>query len=61
LIISTGDFSAGARDEAQRVNAVPVALMNGSQLVDLLVEHQLMTRRREQFIHEFVDPSSRED
>ncbi len=29
LIISTGDFSSGAREEAQRANAVPVALMNG--------------------------------
>jgi restriction system protein len=39
LIITTSDFSAGARQEAKRPNAVPVALMNGAQLVALLVEH----------------------
>ena len=36
LIITTSDFSTGARDEAARPNAVPVALMNGEQLVALL-------------------------
>lgn len=41
LIITTGGFSSGAIDEAQRANAVPVALMNGDQLVALLVEHNI--------------------
>ena len=45
LIITTSDFSSGARVEAERVNAVPVALMNGEQLVRLLVEHQIGVRR----------------
>lgn len=36
LIITTSDFSEGARKEAARENAVPVALMNGEQLVALL-------------------------
>jgi restriction system protein len=45
LIITTSDFSSGARAEAERVNAVPVALMNGEQLVRLLVEHQIGVRR----------------
>lgn len=39
LIITTSDFSSGARTEAERPNAVPVALMDGEQLVALLVEH----------------------
>jgi len=46
LIITTSDFSPGARVEAERPNAVPVALMNGEQLVALLVEHDIGVRRK---------------
>lgn len=45
LIITTSDFSPGATEEAQRPNAVPVALMNGDQLVALLVEHNIGVHR----------------
>ncbi len=45
LIITTSDFSAGARSEAERPDAIPVALMNGTQLVALLVEHSLGVHR----------------
>jgi restriction system protein len=45
LIITTSDFSTGARDEAERANAIPVALMNGVQLVKLLAEHNIGIRR----------------
>jgi len=45
LIITTSDFSSGARTEAERLNAVPFALMNGEQLVRLLVEHEIGVRR----------------
>jgi restriction system protein len=45
LIITTSDFSSGARREAMRENATPVALMNGTDLVSLLVEHQIGVRR----------------
>lgn len=45
LIITTSDLSAGARDEAERANAVPVALMNGEQLVAVLVEHNIGVHR----------------
>ncbi len=41
LIITTSDFSEGARREAARANAVPVALMNGEQLVELLTVHNV--------------------
>ena len=34
LIITTSDFSKGAREEATRANATPVGLMDGEQLVD---------------------------
>lgn len=45
LIITVSDFSSGARDEAERANAVPVALMNGDQLVALLVENNIGVHR----------------
>lgn len=45
LIITTSDFSKGARDEAARPDATPVALMNGEQLVTLLIEHDIGIRR----------------
>jgi restriction system protein len=45
LIITTSDFSDGARREAERSNADPVALMNGQQLVALLVEHNIGVHR----------------
>lgn len=45
LIITTSDFGKGARQEASRPDAVPVALINGEQLVGLLAEHQIGIRR----------------
>jgi restriction system protein len=45
LIVTTGDFSHGARAEAERANAVPVALLNGEQLVRLLVENDIGVHR----------------
>lgn len=39
LIITTSDFSPGARKEAIRSDAAPVGLMNGPQLINLLLEH----------------------
>ncbi len=45
LIITTSDFSKGARDEAQRADATPVGLMDGKQLVSLLIEHGIGVRR----------------
>jgi len=52
LIITTSGFSAGAREEARRANAVPVALMDGEQLVALLVQHDLGVRRNPQHLLE---------
>jgi restriction system protein len=45
LIITTSDFSVGAKREAERSNAVPVGLMNGEKLVELLAEHQVGVKR----------------
>jgi restriction system protein len=46
LIITTADFSKGAREEAERPNRAPVALMEGEQLVALLVEHNIGVERQ---------------
>ena len=46
MIITTGGFSKGARDEAERADATPVGLMDGEQLARLLVEHELGVRRQ---------------
>lgn len=45
LIITTSGFSPGAREEAERADATPVALMDGSQLVSVLIENDIGVRR----------------
>lgn len=45
LIVTTSDFGRGARAEAQRPDATPVGVMNGEQLVALLVEHDIGIHR----------------
>ena len=45
LIITTSNFSKGAREEAERIDASPVALMNGEQLAALLAEHEVGVER----------------
>ena len=55
LIITTSDFSRGAREEATKPNATPVALMNGEQLVLLLVENGVGVERRSHDLIELED------
>lgn len=45
LVIATSDFSKGARKEAERHDAVPLGLMNGEQLIALLVENEIGVKR----------------
>lgn len=45
LIITTSGFSKGAQTEAERPDAIPVALMDGKQLVQLLVENDIGVHR----------------
>lgn len=58
LIITTSGFSSGAREEAQRSNAVPVALMGGHQLVNLLVEHGILTHKTQHVLVELGEMDS---
>ncbi len=55
LIITTSDFGKGAREEAARANAVPVGLMNGEQLVGLLMENDLGVSRRSHDLFELAE------
>ena len=45
MIITTSDFSPGARREAIRDDAAPVGLTNGEQLLNLLFEHEMGVRK----------------
>lgn len=56
LIITTSEFSTGAKIEAERPDATPVGLMNGSQLVDLLIENDIGIRRTDHVLIELGDP-----
>lgn len=45
LVVTTSDFSKGAKEEAVRSDAHPIALMNGDILLDLLIEHEMGVHR----------------
>ena len=56
LIITTSDFSRGARQQAARVDAEPVALMNGEQLAVLMAEYEVGVQREEHVLLTLDDP-----
>ncbi len=60
LIITTSDFSPGARTEAMRSDAVPVGLMNGEQLVALLVESEIGILRKPHTLLELAEETTSE-
>lgn len=57
LIITTSDFSKGAKDEAVQADKTPIALMNGEQLVALLMEHSIGVRSTPQVLFDLEDRS----
>jgi restriction system protein len=58
LIITTSDFSAGAREDALQPNRAPVALMNGEELIGLLVQHEIGVTRRPLDLLELPDAAA---
>ena len=52
LIITTSNFSAGAKEEAKKANAIPVSLMGGEQFVRLLIENNMGVRKTRQDLWE---------
>lgn len=45
LFVTLSDFTGPARDEAEHVGRTPISLMNGEELAELLIEHQIGVRR----------------
>ncbi len=41
LVITPSDFTAEAKAESQAIGKTPITLINGEELVDLLIEHQV--------------------
>lgn len=59
LIITTSDFSRGARNEAVREGAShPIALMAGKELASLLLEHGIGVERSQHTLFRLLDPES---
>jgi restriction system protein len=54
IIITTSDFSAGARKEAEELGKTRISLINGEQLVELLVQYEIGIKRAE-YIVETLD------
>ena len=52
LIITTSNFSTGAREESVAPNRNPIALMNGEELVNLLIEHNIGVRKADHHLLE---------
>ncbi|MBP6786431.1 MAG: restriction endonuclease [Candidatus Promineofilum sp.] len=41
IIITTSDYSSGARAEANAIGKAPISLVNGVELIELLVKHSI--------------------
>lgn len=46
-IVTTSDFSTGAREEASKSDKAPIALIDGKELMNLMMEYQVGVRRKE--------------
>lgn len=65
VVITTSDFSSGAREEAQKSSRTPIKLINGNDLVELLVQYSVGVNRRQLEVLElsaqFMDLASGKD
>lgn len=41
IIITTSDYSSGARAEANAIGKAPISLINGGELIELLIKHSI--------------------
>jgi restriction system protein len=57
MIITTSKFSAGARAEAERAGFTPVGLIDGEELIGLMVKHEIGVRRESQVVIELNESS----
>ena len=58
VIITTSDFSKDAYKEANGVNRAPIALINGDQLVSILLEYGIGVKKTDATIFEVDEESS---
>lgn len=56
LIITTSAFSSGAIAEASQADKTPIALMNGDQLVKLLMEHDIGVHHTPSTLYDLNEP-----
>jgi restriction system protein len=54
-IVTTSDFSAGAREEAHKMDKAPIALIDGKELINLMLEYEVGVRRKEVPLFEVQD------
>ncbi len=57
LIITTSNFSAGAKEEANLPDRTPIALMNGEQLAALLMQYGIGVQHTSQSLFELDEKS----
>ena len=51
LVITTSDFTRSAKDEARAPNKMPVSLVNGDKLLDLLLKHEVGVEKKEAIVY----------
>jgi restriction system protein len=51
IIITTSDFSKGALQEAAEIGKTPISLVNGSLLLDLLIEHGIGVNKEQHTVY----------
>jgi hypothetical protein len=50
IIVTPSDFTAEAKTEAQAEGRLPITLINGNQLIDLLIQYQVGVKQEERVI-----------
>lgn len=51
IIVTPSDFTPDARAESQAEGKMPITLINGNQLIDLLIQYQVGVKKEERIIH----------
>lgn len=51
LVITTSDFTRSAKDEARAPNKMPVSLVNGEKLLDLMLKHEVGVEKEEAVVY----------
>jgi hypothetical protein len=51
IIVTPSDFTPDAKGEAQSEGKMPITLINGNQLIDLLFQYKIGVKQEERIIH----------